>query len=296
MTWLSPTPLNVGVAVGRNSVSVIGADGAGALVGQTLIPLSGTCFMGDVSVEMKNELDDVFRRIAAKYGGGHPCLRIALPDAAVIWRVFPLEHKPQKSRDTATLARWLLAKETGAPIDALRCAWQWLDATEASPRLLVIAFNRPWVEAIEQAAWRAGLLPRTVAADAVYVWNDLHCRLPALRDVAILRIDTQQWTVMLIVNGNVEYVHGRWRREDVDANDIAAIIAQSVKAFVCAEAGHRIDEIVVVGHENDAHPVMNALQKLLHVAPRWIAPTQNLVRNDSAQRPDIAAYAAVEAR
>ncbi|MEK6749072.1 MAG: hypothetical protein AABY83_07670 [Pseudomonadota bacterium] len=296
MTWLSPTPLNVGVAIDRQRVSVVCADATGVVVGQTTILMASPCFTGDVTAEIQVELDAAFQRVAAAYGARCPRVQIVLPDAAVTWRVFNLEHKPQKARDTTTLARWRIAKETGAQADTLCCAWQWLDAGDTTQRLLAIAFNRQWAEAIRQASWRAGLLPHTIAAGAVYVWNDLQTRFPALRNVAILRIDTQQWTVMLITKGVVEYVHGRWRRAETDVNEIASITAQSIKAFVCAETDNVIDELIVTGYENDARPVMEALKKSHQYAPRWIQPAPCATLNGDEQPSDLAACAAVEAR
>lgn len=155
-------------------------------------------------------------------------LQVALPDPATAVGVFNFKRVPRGNRARSALLRLRFEDEYGVPSSDIKVSSQAVaDGTEGTTLLAVAAWSS-WLDPLEQACARQGLVPGVVDAASCYRFNLFQPLIETDRSGALLSVERDSWCLTVWATGAVLCgVHSRWRSPEQP--DLEGIIIEGMR-------------------------------------------------------------------
>lgn len=252
----SATPaVMAGISIGRNQVCAVVLDMKGGVHEVRTIQtqnLSGPLFAAQPTMETEAMLVDALLAVSGEFRDLFASVHVALPDTVIRSTLFEFDELPKSADMRDTLLRWRFAKEWQRSEDSLDCSGFNLGEDQGKHLYFGQAGDRLWLDCVRSSLARAGIVPWSLNAAAVYRFNYFHDVI-AGSGGALLSLDSDCWNLQLWDDtGRVRQMLTRLR-ENMAAEDEAASIAdeaeRAILSYVQGNGVRRVGKLYLAGSE-----------------------------------------------
>ncbi len=229
-------------------------------------PLAVPLFEGDPSAAAEDALVQALSAASGEFRARYAAVHVALPDTVLRSSVFELDELPRSTGLRQALMRWRFARQWQRSADSLDCRGAVLGQDGAAHLLYAQAGDSAWLACVRRALKRAGVVPWSLNAAAVYRFNHFHAELTRAAG-ALLALDPDNWSLLLWdAQGRVRQIVTRLRERQAGGDELQAIAAEAeraILAYVQAGSGRQVGRLYLTGAPGEATALVRAFASRL---------------------------------
>lgn len=294
----------IGIALGASTIAAAevrhGGDAWGVRWARHgSLPLS--LFVGEPDARCEEALAAALAQLAPEAARSAGPVHVALPDAAAHTAVFELAELPDGVGARLDLVRGLFERDRHLNAESLACCGQALGTDDGRELLYASAVRQCWIDCVQRALDRAGIVPWVLDTSATYAFNRASAAWTSAEGTAsgaLVMVDPQFWTLLVWDHaGRPRLVKSRWWAGTPDgpargADAVAGEVQRLIQAYVRGEERRALRQLHVRGESAPARDVAAALGVRGGCA---VARVDTLAGLAFAEPPDPATHGALTA-